>query len=230
VDWRATARKRTLISREYGQESNQNVIFLLDAGRVMSGQAGESTLFDAALNAALTMGQVALRHGDRVGLMVYDHRIRVWAPPRGGARSGSRLIRATYDVFPSLNEPDHGRALQFLSRHVRRRTLVVVLTAVIDQVNRSDVEGIVRALTGRHLPLVVWLRDPDLEALVQPPDGKSASDQRWAAGAAAEMLVLRDRELERWKKRGALVVDADPDHINAALLARYMEIKARRLL
>lgn len=224
VDWRATARRRSLITREYGQESNQNVLFLIDAGRIMSGRAGGGTMFDVALNAALTMGQVALRHGDRVGLLVYDHEIRAWLPPRGGARSGSRLIRATYDVFPRLTEPDHGKAMRWLSRHVRRRTLVVVLTAVIDGVNEQQVRDVVRALAGRHLPLMVWMRDPELEKLVQ------AESDPYVAGAAAELLVGRDQALEAWRAQGALVVDVHPDRLGSALLAQYLEIKARRLL
>ena len=86
IDWKATARKREFVTREYGQESNQNVIFLLDSGRMMSGKNGDLTSFDHALNAALMMGQVALKHGDRVGLLAFDSDVRVWLPPKGGAQ------------------------------------------------------------------------------------------------------------------------------------------------
>jgi len=228
VDWRATARRAQLITRDYGQESNQNVIFLLDAGRMMSARGTEMTAFDHALDAAVMMGQVALRHGDRVGLLAYDDTIRAWLPPKGGARTGSRLIRATYDLFPSLQEPDHALALRWLAQHVRRRSLVVMLTSVVDDVNAQAGRAIVDAMTGRHLPLVVWLRDTGLEALVDAP--RRTRQQVYEAGAAAELLARREAQLQALRKRGALVVDAPPDKVTPRLLSRYLEIKARRLL
>ena len=82
IDWKATARRNEFITREFGQESNQNLIFLLDCGRMMSARSGALTAFDHALNAAVLLGQRALRHGDRVGLLAFDSKPRVWlAPP-----------------------------------------------------------------------------------------------------------------------------------------------------
>lgn len=228
IDWRATARRASLVTRQFGQESNQNVIFLIDAGRMMSAKIGELTAFDHALDAALMMGQVALRHGDRVGLLVYDDQVRAWHPPKGGARSGSGLIRATYDIFPSLREPDHALALRWLAQRVKRRSLVVVLSAVVDQVNADTMGAIVKAMAGRHLPLTVWIRDVELESLVTGP--RESGHDHYVAGAAAELLAARERQLDALRKRGALVVDASPADLTPRLLSRYLEIKARRLL
>jgi len=105
IDWKATARRREFTTREYRQESNQNLIFLLDCGRMMSAQSGQLTAFDHALNAAVMMGQVALKHGDRVGLLAFDKRVRVWLPPKGGTRSGSRMIRAPMTCSPASRSP-----------------------------------------------------------------------------------------------------------------------------
>lgn len=228
IDWRATARRAELVTRDFGQESNQNVIFLIDAGRMMSARFQAMTAFDHALDAAVMMGQVALRHGDRVGLLVYDDEIRAWLPPKGGARTGSRLIRGTYDVFPSLREPDHALALRWLAQHVRRRSLVVMLTSVVDEVNAESVRSIVHAMSGRHLPVAVWLRDTGLEARVE--GARLHREDHFIAGAAAELLVRRDEQLQALRQRGALVVDATPEQLTPQLLSRYLEIKARRLL
>lgn len=228
IDWRASARQAALVTREFGQESNQNVIFLVDAGRMMSAQIGELTAFDHALDAAVTMGQVALRHGDRVGILVYDDQVRAWLPPKSGARSGSRLIRSTYDVFPSLREPDHALAMRWLSQKVKRRSLVVLLTSVVDEVNAESTQAILTAMAGRHLPVCVWLRDTRLEALVTGPRGRV--EDHYIGGAAAELLARRERRLEAMRRRGVLVVDAAPDELTPRLLSRYLEIKARRLL
>jgi uncharacterized protein (DUF58 family) len=228
IDWKATARRRDFVTREYGQESNQNILFMLDCGRMMSARSGELTAFDHALNAAVMMGQVALRHGDRVGLLAFDGAVRSWLPPKGGARYGAQLIRSTYDLQPSLDEPDYAGAFRYLSHRVRRRSLVVLLTAVVDEVNADLAAKVSYALASRHLPLVVWIRDAEIDELLSRP--AVSPDDRYVRGAAAELLGWRERSLSALKKRGALVVDARPDELSSDLLGRYLEIKARRLL
>jgi len=228
IDWKATARRQRIISREFGQERNQNVIFLLDAGRMMSVSSGGLSAFDHALNATLMMAHTALRHGDRVGLLVYDGEVRVWLPPAGGKRSVHRLIRGTYDVFPSLQEPDHVGAFRFLANRVRRRSLVVMMTSVIDEPNAQLASELVAGLKSRHLPLCVWIRDESLYGMLDDP----ANDERdqYARCAAAEIITWRERSLKDLHRAGALVVDCPPGELSVALLARYLEIKARRLL
>lgn len=228
IDWKATARKREYVTREFGQESNQNLIFLLDCGRMMSARSGALTAFDHALNAAVLLGQVALQHGDRVGLLAFDGGVRAWLPPKGGARSANRLIRGTYDLFPSTDEPDYAAAFRHLSQHVRRRSLVVVLTAVFDEPNAELATSLVRALSSRHVAVAVWIRDLEIDRLLEAP----ATDdlQRYVRCAAAEQLAWRERALAGLRQRGALVVDAPPAELTTGLLHRYLEIKARRLI
>lgn len=226
IDWKATARRQRFVSREYGQEVNQNVVFLIDAGRTMGANLGELTAFDVALNAALAMGNAALRRGDRVGLLVFDREIRVWMPPRGGSRSGARLLQGTYDVFPSLHEPDYAGAFRHLAGAVRRRSLVVLITAAHDQVNAQAATAVVSALVGRHLPLCVWLRDPTLDHLNQGLGEPSP----YVRAASAELARWREAALTSWRQQGALVVDCAPDELSTRLLDSYLEVKARRLL
>ena len=228
IDWRASARRREFVTREYGQEVNQNLIFLIDAGRAMSMRNGALTSFDHALNAALMMGQIALRHGDRVGILVFDRKIRAWVPPKGGARAGSRLIRGTYDVFPSLDEPDYALAFRHLSHHVKRRSLVVLLTSVIDTPNADLATTLVGALSSRHLPLCAWVRDAELDALAV--QAAPLQDDVYIRAAAAEFVGWRERALGDLRRRGALVVDVSPNDLTGSLIGRYLEIKARRLL
>ena len=226
IDWKATARRQRFVTREYGQEVNQNVVFLIDAGRTMGANLGELTAFDVALNAALAMGDAALRRGDRVGLLVFDREVRAWMPPRGGTRSGARLLQGVYDVFPSLHEPDYAGAFRHLAGAVRRRSLVVLLTSAHDQVNAAAMSAVVTALVGRHLPLCVWLRDPALEELARGQGDGSP----YARAAAAELVRWREEALATWRQKGALVVDCAPDELSARLLESYLEVKARRLL
>ncbi|TNE85766.1 MAG: DUF58 domain-containing protein [Deltaproteobacteria bacterium] len=228
IDWKATARRRQFISREFGQESNQNVVFLLDAGRLMTGTSDGLTLFDRALNSALMMAHVALKHGDRVGMLVFDSEVRAWLPPASGSKSAHRLIRGTYDVFAREEEPDYALAFRYLGQRLRSRSLVVLLTTVVDEVNANMADAVVSGLARRHLPMVVWLRDQDVDHMLHAP--AAAPVDHYGRGAAAELLTWREAALGKLRQRGALVLDADPEELTPGLLGRYLEVKARRLL
>ena len=119
------------------------------------------------------------------------------------------------------------RRIRFTGR-VRRRSLVVLLTTVVDEMNADLATRVGHALAHRHLPLVVWLRDPEVDDLVTGPP--SDATRAYRRGAAAELTAWRERSLLGLRRRGALVVDARPEELSMDLLSRYLEIKARRLL
>lgn len=228
VDWKATARRRELVTREFGQEANQNLLFLLDCGRMMGARAGDMIAFDHALNAAVMMGEVALRHGDRVGVLAFDSQIRAWIPPVGGSRSGSRLVKGLYDLRPSMEDPDYALAFRHLGQRVRRRSLVVLLTSIVDGPSAEQAKALVSGLAKRHLVVVVLLRDPTVDGWVDAPGDDALAPYR--AGAAAEIVAWREAALDGLRRRGAMVVDAPRGELAPQLVARYLEIKARRLL
>ncbi|MEZ4241699.1 MAG: hypothetical protein R3F59_37240 [Myxococcota bacterium] len=113
---------------------------------------------------------------------------------------------------------------------MRRRSLVVLLTAIVDGVNGEFAGAVVRALGSRHLPICVWMRDTDVDELTHVAPDEAAGRAGYVRAAAASFLAWREGQLAGLRKRGALVVDADPQGVTPALLHRYLEVKARRLL
>jgi uncharacterized protein (DUF58 family) len=109
VDWRATARHGKLISREYQDERDQNIIMLLDCGRRMRTQDDELSHFDHALNAMLLLTYVALRQGDAVGVGTFSGEQR-WVKPVRGAGMLNTILNQVYDLEPSTEAPDYSRA------------------------------------------------------------------------------------------------------------------------
>jgi len=233
IDWRATARRGKLIAREYQLESDQNVVFLLDAGRLMTAEVGGLSLFDYALNATLMLSHVASRGGDKVGMLAFADEIRAYAPLRGGARATQSIVQAGYDVEPELLPSNYAAVFEALAARVKKRTLVVLFTQVVDDVAAAELERILRGLLPRHLPLLVLLRDVDVDALALGEAAASAHLSGlgpYLRGAAAEILSFRDKLIRRLKQRGVLVLDVAPAELTPALINRYLEVKARHLL
>lgn len=228
IDWRATARRRRLISRQYQLERNQSLLFALDSGRLMTERVGGLPLFDHALNAALMLAWVAARAGDHVGAFAYADAIEGFVAPSGGAGMVRRLVRSMFDVQPRMVESDVRAAFLGLGPRLRKRSLVVLFTQIIDDRGADELLAVTRSLQPRHLVLCVLLRDPGLDALARPhaPDVPALH----VAAAAAELLGWRDELVRRLERGGAHVLDVAPAAMTPELLARYLDIKVRQLL
>ncbi|HVK64340.1 MAG TPA: DUF58 domain-containing protein [Polyangium sp.] len=233
IDWRATARRKKLIAREYQLESDQNVVFLIDAGRLMTAEFANLSLFDHALNATLMLSHVVSRGGDKVSMLAFAEEVLAYAPLTGGARATRKIVQAGYDIEPDLAPTNYRAAFEALAVRVKKRTLVVLFTQVVDEVAAAELEKLMRGLMPRHLPLLVLLRDVDVDALALGHSGEAAALAGvgpYLRGAAAEILSFRDKLVRRLKQHGALVLDVAPGDLTPALINRYLEIKARHLL
>ncbi len=228
IDWRASARRDDPTVRQYQAESDQNVVFAIDIGRAMRGDSGGLTQVDHALNAALLAADVALRGGDKAGLMTFDSAPRTWVTPTGGRSGGRKLTRAVYSLEAGLEATDFRAGVAFLQTQMRARSLLVLFTSLIDARSTRELSSAVRSLLPRHLPLCVFMRDADVEALATVP-ARSARDL-YVRAAAAEALSSRDDLIRSLRNAGVLVLDAKPEDLTPALVRSYLDVKARRLL
>lgn len=235
MDWKATARRDHLTVRDYRTSQSQGLVLLVDAGRMMVSRHGGLNLLDHAIDAALMLAWVALRQGDRVGLVAYADGVKRYVPSAGGPRQMQRLVHALHDLHAERVESRHEEAFLHLASHERKRSLVVALTHVLDEVNADHLERHCRRLVGRHLPMAVLLQDRDLHDLL--PDAKDLGDRLrqepdllWGAGAAASIIGWRQELVERLRRHGCLALDVAPAQLTAGLVSRYLEIKARHLL
>ena len=228
IDWRSTARRRKLTVRQFQSDQSQRVIFMLDCGRMMTNTRDGYSLLDHALNSMLMMAYVALTQGDSVGLLCFSDEIHSYIPPRGGRSQMNRLIQAGFDQFPRLVESRYDQAFLHLSGRCKRRSLVVLATNVIDEVNAGAVVDYLGNINGHHLPLGVLLRDREMFDAADSPGGEPF--QMYRAAAAADILLWRDQVLSDLRHRGVLVVDEFPDQLTAPLVNQYLEVKAKHLL
>lgn len=186
------------------------------------------SLLDCALNAALLTADVALRAGDKAGVLVFDDIPRLFIPPAAGPGAGRRLARALRDVEAGLAATDYAAAIAFMRTQVRARSLLVVFTQLLDARSSKELAASVKSLLPQHLPLCVLLRDTDVEMLVSEP--AQGAEDLYVRAAAAEALAWRDGLVRELRSAGVLVIDVGPGELTPKLVKRYLEIKSRRLL
>lgn len=229
VDWKATARRDKLIVREFTVEQGQTVILAVDAGRLMTQLSGSTPRFEHALASATVLADVAVHSRDQVGLVVFDDRVRALVPPMRGTAALTAIRDALVGVQPTMTEPDYAAAFRTLAARHRKRSLIVLFSDVIDtRASRAIIAHTARA-AARHLPLVVALRNDRLvEAAI--PTGAQSSRELFVTAAAEELLLARNDALVRMRRAGVSVVDVSPTEMTAAVVNRYLEIKARSSL
>ncbi|MFT3755386.1 MAG: DUF58 domain-containing protein [Pseudoxanthomonas sp.] len=232
LDWKATARMRKLISREYQDEKNQQVMLLLDTGRRMlarepaAAQAGELSHFDHALNAALVVSYLALRQGDAVGLYASGDAPR-WVAPQRGMGAIDTLLRASYDLQAQPVATDYLAAATELSLRQRRRALVMLATNVRDE-DIEDLLAAVRLLQKRHLVCVASLRETAIDAALSQPVHDLPDAIR--SGAVARYLEQRSAAHDVLRGHRVMVLDTTCEDLPAALVERYLAVKRDGLL
>ena len=228
IDWRSTARRQKTTVRQFQTDQSQRVIFLLDCGRMMTNEYAGLNLVDYALNSVLMLSYVALDQGDSVGMLCFSDHIHRYVPPAGGKRQMNRILHAGFDQFPRMVQSRFDQAFLYLSTHCRRRSLVVLITNVIDQVNAQQIDNYMGNLIGAHLPLVVLLRDHSVYQAADNP----APDPNvlYRSAAAGQLLVWRNQVIQRMRAAGSLTLDVFPEEMTSPLVNQYLEVKARHLL
>lgn len=222
IDWKATARQRTPIAREYQDERDQQIVFVLDCGRRMRSHDGELTHFDHALNACLLLGYVALRQGDAVGISTFAaEKDRYLAPVKGAAQLNV-LLNQVYDLNSTQRPADYSAAIRQVLIRQKRRALVVLVTNLRDE-DDEDLLGAVKLLTRHHRVLIASLREEVLDDLRQAPV------QSWQQAldycGTVEFLNARARLHERLTANGIPVLDVRPGELGPHLVSRYLAWK-----
>lgn len=221
VDWKATARYRKPISREYQEERDQDIIFLLDCGRRMRTKDTELSHFDHALNALLLTGHVALRQGDAVGLLTFAGSER-WQPPLKGQSNINRLLQRVYDLHSSTATSDFLQAAQQLMQRHRKRALVILLSNIHEE-DADDLRAAVQLLSSRHLVVVASLRELALD--VQLHQGADTLDDALAYTGARRYAAERRHTLDRLRHGGTAVIDSTPRQLHVDLVNQYWRMK-----
>ncbi|HEY9052398.1 MAG TPA: DUF58 domain-containing protein [Gammaproteobacteria bacterium] len=223
IDWKATARMRKPIAREYQDERDQDVIFLLDCGRRMHAKDGVLNHFDHVLNAFLLTSHVALRQGDAVGLMTFAGAER-WISPIKGQHSINTLLNQVYDLHSSTETSDFSQAAQRLLNQHRKRSLVVLITNLHDE-DTDDLKPAIQLISKQHLVIVANLREQFLDNIIQQPVHNF--DTALSFAAANEFIYRRHRLLETLRKQGVFVADSLPHLLHIDLINEYLALKRR---
>lgn len=222
IDWKASSRRQMLISRDYQEQRNQSIVFLLDTGRRMRALDGGVPQFDHVLNAILLVSHMALRQGDQVSVKSFGGSDR-WLPPVKGSHAMPVLLNHLYDYQTTAAPSDFSGAVEQLMARQRRRSLVILLTNLRGEDGKELVPAL-QVLKSRHLVLLASMRERAVEDSITDPVESFSSALRFLA---ADRYVQERREiLATLGALGVLTLDSTAQEFAIALANSYFDIKA----
>jgi uncharacterized protein (DUF58 family) len=223
IDWRATARRADVVVRTWRPERDRRIYLVLDTGRTSAGRVGDIPRLDCSMDAALLLGALASRAGDRVDLLAYDRRVR--ARVEGSARTEvlPSMVQAMAPLEPELIELDAAGMVSTLMSRVRQRCLVVLLTDLNTAAIEEGLLPLLPQLTARHLLMVAAVTDPRVDEMAAARGDLAAV---YDAAAAERARAERRRLTAELRKYGVEVVDAPPNEIAPALADAYLALKS----
>ena len=228
ISWSATARRGKLTTRQYQVERDQTILIAIDGGRLMTARIEQETKLDSAVHAALALMSAAARAGDNAGLLVFGRKIKAFLPPSRGHDHMDAALEALYSIEPEMIEPSYSQAFEYIAANSKRRSLVIVITDLVDEEGSKELLTSLRLLRPRHLPLVVTIADRDLRAVVS--NVPETARDLFTQSVAEEIMYLREAALRLVESQGGLALDVTAAALAPAILEKYLQVKERGLL
>lgn len=223
VDWKASARRGSLISRNRQVERGQQLAILLDAGRLMGSQIGSHTRLEHAMNASVRLAYVVQRRGDALALACFSNKIEAFMPSVKGAAVLPQTLETLCTVQVQPVESDYWQVVAQSMTRLTRRSLVIMLTDVLDMAGSAGLMSNLARASARHLVLCVVLSEPRLRVLAEQVP--QTPTEAYEKAAACDLLRRRRLALEHMRARGIQVLETDPEQLSMRLVQRYLEIR-----
>ena len=220
IDWKASARHRQLLAKEFRTERNHNIVFAFDTGRLMCEPLGGVPKIDRAINAALLLAYVSLRSGDKTALFGFDTRPTVTSNVLSGA--GACQHRQT------VEDANYTLALTSLAARLERRSLIVLFTDFVDTISAELMLENVKRLMDRHLIIFACFEDEQLSDMISAEP--VTADLVSRAVIADGLLKERELVLRKLEHLGVHVLETKPERFSSELVSRYLDIKRREIL
>ncbi len=156
IDWNVTARSDAPFIKTFCEERELTIILAVDISA--SGAFGSQKLskMETAVEVAAVLMFTSLKNNDKVGLLFFADDIVRYIPPRKGRGNVLRLIREMLATEPVKSETNIAKALEYIGRVQRRRSVVFLLSDFIG----PDCSKALSVANQRHDCIAVTLEDP----------------------------------------------------------------------
>lgn len=228
INWKASARRHTLMVNVYQDEKSQQIYNLIDKGRMMQQAFRGMTLLDYAINASLVLSYVAIRREDKAGLATFNENFDTFVPASRQAGHMQVILENLYRQSTSFGETDFSSLCIHLSKHINKRSFLIVYTNFDSMGGMNRQLPYLQQLARQHRLLVVFFEDAELKELIAQ---KPLTTEDYYRQVIAEKFAFEKRLIvSTLKQHGIYSLLTTPENLSIDVINKYLEMKSRQLL
>ena len=228
VNWKATARKSRLMVNQYQDEKAQQIISLIDLGRVMKMPFEGLTLLDRAINASLVLSDIAIKKDDKAGIITYSDKVHGLLAPSRDKSQIRKILELLYAQRTDFAETDFDTLFARVRRVMGQRSLLVVYTNFESLSAMRRQLPFLQRLARAHLVAVVIFKNTELDELLSLPDRDTVDV--YVKTITNKLIYEKQLIAKELESHGILTILTRPQDLSVNVLNKYLEIKARALL
>lgn len=228
LNWKATAKKNSLMVNQFQDEKSQSVYMAIDKGRLMKMPFNKLSLLDYAINATLVLSNIILKKQDKAGMFAFSKKVenRVVAEKRSSQMQN--ILESLYNIKTDFFESDFSRLYVDIKKNINQRSLIILYTnfETLDSLHRQL--PYLKGIAKNHLLVVVFFNNTELNDLINK---KAENIQEVYDKVIAEKFAFEKRLIvNELKKYGIYSVLTQPENLTLDTINKYLEIKARGIL
>lgn len=228
LNWKATAKKNSLMVNQFQDEKSQSVYMAIDKGRLMKMPFNKLSLLDYAINATLVLSNIILKKQDKAGMFAFSKKVenRVVAEKRSSQMQ--KILESLYNIKTDFFESDFSRLYADIKKNINQRSLIILYTnfETLDSLHRQL--PYLKGIAKNHLLVVVFFNNTELNDLINK---KAENIQEVYDKVIAEKFAFEKRLIvSELKKYGIYSVLTQPENLTLDTINKYLEIKSRGIL
>ncbi len=228
LNWKASARRGDLMINHYVDEKSQPIYSVIDKGRPMKMPFDGMTLLDYAINASLVLSNVAIKKGDRAGLITFQHKPETLISAQKRNLQISYLMESLYNQETQFNEPDFATLYWFMMQKLKQRSLLLMFTNFESSYTLERQLPYLKMINRHHLLLLIFFKNTELDRVIDDPSNSTIDvyNKSIAKQIADEKANIQKVLLQN----GIMSLYTSPKNLNTDVINKYIEIKTKRLL
>jgi uncharacterized protein (DUF58 family) len=225
INWKATARKGSLMVNHYQDERSQQVYSLIDKGRVMQMPFNGMSLLDYAINTALVISNIAVKKFDKAGLITFQDKIGTMLPAARKNNQMAQILEVLYNQKTAYRETDYSVVHAFVRQKISHRSLLLLFTNFETLSSMERQLPYLKSLALRHVVVVIFFENTEIKSLLEEP---AESVKEIYLKAIAEKFSYEKKQIvKELKRHGIYAVLTPPEKLSINTINMYLELKAR---
>ncbi|OEK05948.1 DUF58 domain-containing protein [Roseivirga misakiensis] len=228
VNWKATARKNQLMVNQYQDERSQQVYSVIDKGRVMKMPFESLSLLDYAINSSLVISNIALKKGDKAGIITFQHKVNSLLPASARNMQLNLILEHLYKQKTGYKETDYSKLYITLKRKVTQRSLILLYTNFESVSALKRQLPFLRKIRQQHLLVCIFFQNTEVDKLIDSP--ANDIEEVYTKGIAEQLSFEKKLIVKELKAHGIHSILTPPKELSVNTINKYLELKSRGLI